>query len=100
MERDGPRIQNGILMLSAIKNARAMAGALHAERASTYEAISIRRVDARTIEKTCNSGGKETRSTRAAVSNDGNSMTTTGKALGPDDKSTWVMVFRKQGSKP
>jgi hypothetical protein len=30
MERNGPRIQNGILMLSAIKNTRAMAGDLRA----------------------------------------------------------------------
>jgi hypothetical protein len=81
-------------------SARKSGGAGQVEK-GPYEAISIRRVDSRTIETTYNSGGKDTRSTRSAVSNDGNSMTTTGKALGPEDHSTWVMVFQKQpGSKP
>jgi hypothetical protein len=81
-------------------SARKSGGAGQVEK-GPYEAISIRRVDARTIETTYNSAGKDTRSTRSAVSNDGNSMTTTGKALGPEDHSTWVMVFQKQpGSKP
>jgi hypothetical protein len=66
-----------------------------------YDGVSIRRADTRTMETTYLSGGKEIRSTRAVVSNDGNSMTSTGKALGPDDKAAWVMVFIKQpDSKP
>jgi hypothetical protein len=53
------------------------------------------------METTYLSGWKEIRSTRAVVSNDSSCMTFTGKALGPNDKSEWVMAFRKQlASKP
>lgn len=54
-----------------------------------YDGISIRRIDARTMETTYLTGGKEIRSTRAVVSNDGSSMTSTGTAQTTNPRGPW-----------
>jgi len=59
-----------------------------------YDRVSLRRLDARSMETTYFSSGKEIRSTRGVVSGDGRTMTSTGAAMGTDEK--WTMVFRKE----
>jgi len=62
-----------------------------------YDSVSLRRLEARSMETTYFSSGKEIRSTRGVVSGDGRTMTSTGAAMGTDEK--WIMVFRKEKTK-
>jgi hypothetical protein len=61
-----------------------------------YDGVALRRIGANAIETTYFSGGKAARSTRAVVSKNGRSMTSTGKSHGPPDPAAWTMVFQKQ----
>jgi hypothetical protein len=61
-----------------------------------YDAISLRRISTNAIETTYLLGGKEVRSTRATVSGDGTTMTSTGTAQGQEEHFAWTMVFKKQ----
>jgi hypothetical protein len=74
-------------------SAPAIGGAGKVEK-GPYDGVSLRRIDSHLIETTYLSGGKEIRSTRAVLSKDGRTMTSTGKAMGTDEK--WIMVFRKE----
>jgi hypothetical protein len=59
-----------------------------------YDGVSLKRVSAKAIETTYLSNGKESRSTRAVVSKDGRTMTSTGTA--PAEHVAWTMIFEKQ----
>jgi hypothetical protein len=61
-----------------------------------YDGVALRRISTNAIETTYLSGGKEARSTRAVVSIDGRTMTSTGEAQGPQEHVAWTMVFEKQ----
>jgi hypothetical protein len=61
-----------------------------------YDGVSIKRISPNAIETTYMTGGKEARSTRAVVSRDGKTITSTGKAVTPGDPGAWIMVFEKQ----
>jgi hypothetical protein len=77
-------------------SAPAAGGAGHIEKGH-YDGVALRRLDARSIETTYFSSGKEIRSTRGVVSGDGRTMTSTGAAMGTDEK--WIMVFRKENTR-
>jgi len=62
-----------------------------------YDGVALKRINVNAIETTYLSGGNEARSTRAVVSKDGRTMTSTGQAPGPGEHLAWTMVFEKQG---
>jgi hypothetical protein len=70
-------------------------GAGHVEK-GPYDGVILGRVDARTMDTTYLSNGKPVRSTRAVLSKDGASITSTGRVLDSGAKADWVMVFRKE----
>jgi hypothetical protein len=59
-----------------------------------YDGVSVKRINISTLEITYLSSGKNARSTRAVVSEDGMSMTSTGS--GSSENVDWTMVFQKQ----
>jgi hypothetical protein len=61
-----------------------------------YSGVSIKRMNARTLDTTYLANGAPVRSTRAVVAKDGKSITSTGKAIGAGEQPAWVMVFEKQ----
>jgi hypothetical protein len=61
----------------------------------TDDGVSLRRIDSRAVDITY-LRGKEVRTTRAVVSKDGATMTSTGESSGMDEKTAWIMVFRKE----
>ena len=61
-----------------------------------YDGVTVERIGAKTIETKYFATGKEVRSTRAIVSKDGKTMTSTGTA--PGEHINWTMVFEKQAS--
>jgi hypothetical protein len=61
-----------------------------------YDGVTVRRISANAIETTYLSGGKEARSTRAVISKDGRTMSSTGQTQGSQEYVAWTMVFEKQ----
>jgi hypothetical protein len=88
----GPDSRNLLIRYSA----PASGGAGQVEK-GPYDGVSLRRLAARSMETTYFLSGKEIRSTRGIVSGDGRTMTSTGAAMGTDEK--WVMVFRKENAR-
>jgi hypothetical protein len=64
--------------------------------AGPYDGVSVERIGPKTIATRYFASGKEVRTTRAIVSSDGNTMTSTGTA--PGEHINWTMVFEKQVS--
>ncbi len=58
-----------------------------------YNGVSLKRFSSRELETTYLTDGKEARSTRAVVSKDGKTLTSSGG-------STWTMVFERQPDPP
>jgi len=63
--------------------------------AGPYDGVTLRRLGAKSLEISYLSSGKEARITGVAVSKDGKTMTSTGKALGPGERIEWTMFFEK-----
>lgn len=70
-------------------------GAAHVAE-GPYSGVTLTRLNANTLETTYFAEGAPLRSTVAVVSQDGKSMTSTGKAVGRGDQSSWIMCFDKQ----
>ena len=61
-----------------------------------YSGVSLKRVDARTLQTTYLLKDAQVRTTTAVVSKDGKSMTSTGQAIGAGSQPAWVMVFDRR----
>jgi hypothetical protein len=59
-----------------------------------YDGVSVKRMNASTLEIAYLSSGKSARSTGAVVSEDGKTMTSIGN--GSNESAVWTIVFRKQ----
>jgi hypothetical protein len=61
-----------------------------------YNGVSVKRDRTDTIDITYMTDGKAVRSTRAVVSKDGRTLTSTGNVVGSNQDEGWVMVFDRQ----
>jgi hypothetical protein len=61
-----------------------------------YNGVLARRMNGREMELTYLVDGKAIRSTRAVVSKDGRTITSTGRVLSGEAPAAWVMVFERQ----
>jgi hypothetical protein len=71
-------------------------GGMGTTEAGPYNGVSLKRPSAKALETTYLVDGKKVRSTRAVVSADGKTMSSTGSTAESSEQTSWVMVFEKQ----
>jgi hypothetical protein len=80
----------------SIRYAAPASGGMGTAEEGPYNGVSINRPGAKTLETTYLVDGKKVRSTRAVISGDGKTMSSTGSTAGASEQASWVMVFEKQ----